>query len=69
MFYAGNQLNELINWSSALFFALINLIAPLMLYLYQLRTQGEEDDDGSESLLGPAINSPSQRNDARSFSL
>jgi hypothetical protein len=34
-FYAGNQLSELMNWSSAVCFALINLAIPLTLYLRQ----------------------------------
>jgi hypothetical protein len=33
VFYSGNQLAELINWSSALLFVQINLIFPILLYL------------------------------------
>jgi hypothetical protein len=33
VFYSGNQLTELINWSSALLFVQINMIVPLCLYL------------------------------------
>jgi hypothetical protein len=33
VFYSGNQLNELINWSSALLFVQINLFFPVLLYL------------------------------------
>jgi len=32
-FYVGNQLNTLINWSSALLFVLINMVLPLACYL------------------------------------
>jgi len=33
VFYAGNQLTELLNWSSALLFVLVNIVLPLALYL------------------------------------
>lgn len=36
IFYSGNQLSELINWSSALFFVVVNLVAPVALFLRQL---------------------------------
>jgi hypothetical protein len=35
-FYSGNQLNFIINWSSALFFVFINAILPSMLYNAQI---------------------------------
>jgi hypothetical protein len=33
LFYAGNLLNQLITWSSALLFVYLNLMLPLMVYV------------------------------------
>jgi hypothetical protein len=33
VFYAGNQLSELLNWSSALLFVIVNITLPIALYL------------------------------------
>jgi hypothetical protein len=35
LFYAGNQLTELINWSSAIAFTAVNLLIPFALYRAQ----------------------------------
>ena len=35
-FYAGNLLNYLINWSSAIFFVLLNMSIPLYMYIIQV---------------------------------
>ena len=34
-FYAGNQFGELVNWSSALLFTVVNLTLPVLLYVRQ----------------------------------
>lgn len=47
VFYSGNQLAELINWSSALLFVQINLIAPLCLFLMSRRTAAIADVEKS----------------------
>jgi len=42
VFYSGNQLSELINWSSALFFAFVNLTLPAALFLRQRELDRED---------------------------
>ncbi len=43
-FYAGNQLNYLIEWSSAVFFVLLNMSIPLYMYVVQYRRIGRHYD-------------------------
>jgi hypothetical protein len=49
-FYAGNQLNILINWSSALLFCYVNLLMPMTLYILQARrrSQAGVSEDAAE---------------------
>jgi hypothetical protein len=63
VFYSGTQLAELINWSSALLFVQINLIAPLCLFLMSRRTAAVADvqkgsasdpETGAETATGDA---------------
>lgn len=53
-FYAGNQLNDLINWSSALFFVMLNLILPLALYLATRVDAGHAQTGAADDSLAPA---------------
>ena len=49
-FFGGDGLNQIINWSSAIFFILLNLILPLWAYLKQahLQAQGLPPIDASQ---------------------
>ena len=55
VFYAGNQLAELVNWSAAICFALINLVIPLVLYLRQRATQATAASAGAVTGLAAAM--------------
>ena len=51
LFYSGNTLSELINWSSAAFFGAVNLVLPPLLYLAQERALLRGSAGAGEALL------------------
>ena len=53
-FYAGNQLGELVNWSSALLFVAVNLALPALLYLCQRGTSVARSTNAGGTLAGLA---------------
>ena len=67
-FYAGSQLTQLMNWSSAIFFVLLNLVIPIYMFVVQykrVKRHGDENGyvwDESSGLFGrSAGNSSSLR--------
>jgi len=61
-FYTGNLLTDLINWSSALVFALLNFTFPLLVYALS-KYPDKDDSDGGMSDFSHALLTESSRDD------